>query len=126
MNNKIKNLYLQGKSCAEIANLYNCSETFIYNKLKSLGIIIRSRSEANQIFPSFIFVTLYNMGLSSSQIGRLLGIDSSTVTKRLHSIKFPLRFRDVAFRIRYTNNEFKKYFMNSNILTKLENLINKS
>lgn len=117
-------LYSQGKSCAEIAYLNNCSETSTYNRLKSLGITMRSRSEANQTFPDFIFIALYNVGLSTSQIGRLLSIDSSTVTKRLHTLRFPLRSRYVASRIRYTEKEFKQYFIIPGILNQLMMLVN--
>lgn len=116
-------LYSEGKSCADIARLNNCSETSIYNRLKSLGVTIRSRSEANQILPDFIFILLYNMGLSSSQIGRLLGVCPSAVTKRLHTLRFPLRSRGVALSIRYTEKEFKRHFMNIDVLSRLEQLI---
>ena len=119
---KVTELYSQGRSCSEIACLDSCSETSIYNRLKSIGVTMRSRSEANQIFPDFIFIALYNIGLSASQIGRLLGVDPSTVTKRLHTLKFPLRSRNVASRIRYTNEEFKRYFMVSGVLDQLMEL----
>ena len=117
-------LYSDGESCAEIARLGNCSETSMYNRLKSLGVIMRSRSEANQIFPNSIFINLYNVGLSASQIGRLLGVDSSTVTKRLHTMLFPLRSRQVASRIRYTEEEFKRYFMVPGVIDQLMELVN--
>jgi DNA-binding CsgD family transcriptional regulator len=120
---KVTELYFQGKSCAEVARLDNCSETSMYNRLKSLNVTMRSRSEANQIFPDFIFVALYNIGLSVSQIGRLLGINPSTATKRLHSLNFPLRSRYVASAIRYTEEEFNKYFMVSGFLDKLSKLV---
>lgn len=116
-------LYSEGKSCADIARLNNCSETSIYNRLKSLGVTIRSRSEANQILPDFIFILLYNMGLSSSQIGRLLGVCPSAVTKRLHTLRFPLRSRGVALSIRYTEQEFQTHFMNVDVLSQLEQLV---
>jgi DNA-binding CsgD family transcriptional regulator len=116
---KVIELYSQGESCAAVARFDGCSETSMYNRLKSLRVKMRSRSEANQIFPDFLFISLYNIGLSSSQVGRLLGVDSSTVTKRLHTLKFPLRSRCVASRIRYTEKEFKRYFMVSNIIDQL-------
>lgn len=119
---KVIELYAQGKSCAEVARIGECSETAIYNKLESLGVTMRSRSEANKIFPDSIFIALYNIGLSASQIGRLLGVNSSTVIKRLHTLKFPLRSRQVASRIRYTEEEFKQYFMVSGIIDKLMKL----
>ena len=119
---KVIELYSQGESCAAIACLDGCSETSMYHRLKALGVTMRSRSEANQIFPDFVFVALYNLGLSTSQTGRLLGVDPSTVTKRLRSLKFPLRSRRVATRIRYTEDEFKKYFMVPGILDELMEL----
>ena len=119
-NAKIRDLYEKHmKSCAEIAIVDGRSETTIYNALKVLGVQMRSRSKANQIFPDFLFITLYNLGLSSSQIGRLLGIHTSTVSKRLHHLRFPLRSRDVAIDIRYSENEFKHYFMNPKFLNTL-------
>jgi hypothetical protein len=122
---KVKELYSSGKSCAELARLDWCSETSMYNRLLSLGVKIRSRSEANQIFPNSIFITLYNLGLSVSQIGRLLGVDSSTVTKRLHILRFPLRSRNVASKIRYTEEEFMRYFMVPCVLDKLVELVDR-
>lgn len=116
---KVIELYTQGRSCAEVARSDRCSETTMYNRLKSLGVKIRNRSEANQIFPNSIFISLYNIGLSSSQIGRLLGVNPSTATKRLHTLQFPLRTRCVACRIRYTEEEFKRYFMVPDILDQL-------
>ena len=121
---KVTELYSDRKSCADIARIGSCSETLIYNRLKSLGISMRSRSEANQIFPDSIFIILYNLGLSTSQIGRLLGINSSTVTKRLHTLHFPLRSRNVASRIRYTEEEFKRHFMVPGIIDQLIELTN--
>lgn len=121
---KMRLLYIdQMKSCAEIARILCRSETSIYNELKSMGIIMRNRSEANKIFPDFIFIRLYNMGLSASQIGRLLGVHSSTVVKRLGGLGFPLRSRDVAVSIRYTEEEFQRHFMTTEVLGKLAVLV---
>ncbi len=116
---RVIELYSMGKSCANIAQLDCCSETSVYNRLKELGVSIRSRSQANKIFPDSIFISLYNIGLSSSQTGRLLGIDSSTVRKRLRVLKFPLRSRKLASRIRYTEKEFNLHFMVPDIVNQL-------
>ncbi len=120
---KVIELYSDGESCASIARLGKCSETTIYTRLKTtLGVEMRSRSEANQIFPDFIFVCLYNMGLSASQVGRLLGVDSTTVIKRLHKIRFPLRSRNLARQIRYTEDEFLQHFMVHDVLGTISQL----
>jgi len=123
---QVMELYSQGDSCAEVAKADGCSETSMYHRMKSLGIIMRSRSMANKVFPDFVFILLYNIGLSVSQTGSLLGVDASTVTKRLHSMKYPLRSRDVAFRIRYTNEEFRKHFMIPEVINKLTHLVENS
>jgi len=122
-NTEVKKEYSFGKSCAEVAALDGCSETSMYNRMRDLGVTMRSRSEANQLFPNSVFILLYNLGLSTSQIGRLLGVNSSTVTKRLHLLKFPLRSRRVASRIRYTEEEFNQYFMVPDILDQLSKLV---
>lgn len=124
LNDKeVMKTYSLGKSCVEVAELDGCSETSMYNRMMGLGVVMRSRSEANQLFPNSIFILLYNLGLSTSQIGRLLGVNSSTVTKRLHIMKFPLRSRRVASRIRYTEEEFNKHFMVPDILDQLTQLV---
>jgi len=110
------------QSCAAIAIMDGCSETTMYHRLKNLGVKIRDRSEANKIFPDSIFIKLYNLGLSNSQVARLLGVNTSTVTKRLRHIHFPLRIRDVAVAIRYTEEEFRKFFMDSSFVAKLISL----
>lgn len=110
-DNDLVDLYVKSKkSCAEIAKICLCSETKIYSKLKSLGVDIRSRSESNLRCPDRYFVLLYNLGLSSSQIGAILEIDPSTVKKRLRNLEFPLRARSVASLIRYTDDEVRKFF----------------
>lgn len=109
---KIIDLYTNHKkSCSEIAAMCGCSESKIYTLLSRLNIRMRSRSEANKIFRDGIFIILYNLGLSSSQIGQILGIDSSTVRKRLKSINFPLRNKKVAAEIEYTNEELQRFFL---------------
>ncbi len=123
---QITELYTQGNSCAEIARINECSETSVYMRLKARGVKMRSRSQANQLFPNSVFMSLYNIGLSASQIGRLLGVDSSTVIKRLHTIKFPLRSRDVAFKIRYSEEEFQRHFMVSDVIGQLMILVDQS
>jgi len=80
---------------------------------------MRNRSEANKVFPDSVFILLYNVGLSSSQVAILLGVSSSTVTKRLQSINFPLRLRKVACSVRYTDEEFEQHFLVPEIISAL-------
>jgi len=116
-------LYSSRHSCSDIAEMDGCSVTSMYNRLKSLDVTMRSRSNANKLFPDSVFVRLYNVGLSVSQVGRILGVDSSTVTKRLHAINYPLRSRRVASQIRYTEEEFRRFFMVPDVLDHIVELV---
>lgn len=121
---KICVLYQNDKlSCAAIAKLDGRSESTIYNIIRSSGINLRDRSTANQIFPTSIIIKLYNLGLSCSQIGRLLGIDASTITKRLQTNNFPMRSKSMAANIRYSKEEFQRYFFNPKTLKALANAV---
>jgi DNA-binding CsgD family transcriptional regulator len=108
---KITALYVHGRqSCAQIASIDGRSETTIYNLLINNGIEMRNRSEANKVFSDFILIALYNLGLSCSQIGKLLDIHPTTIIKRLELNRFPLRSKKVAAAIRYSNEEFNEFF----------------
>ena len=108
-------------SCRDISAKDGRSEATIYKILKDNDVELRSRSEANKIFPDNAIIRLYNLGLSCTQIGRLLGLDPSTITKRLHLLGFPMRNRNLAAAIRYSEEEFKRHFFNSEFLKVLEN-----
>lgn len=111
-NQEIIDLYTNHhKSCAEIAFLGHCSETTIYNSLKKSDVLLRDKSEANKKFPDLICVKLYNLGLSVSQIAKVLMVDPSTIVKRLRLLNFPLRSRKTAMSIRYNKNEFNKLLL---------------
>ncbi len=110
---KIVDRYTKLKhSCRDIAKVDGRSESTIYFILKNNSVSLRSKSEANKIFSDSILISLYNLGLSSPQISKILGIHQTTIVKRFKKIKFPLRMRDNAKAIRYTREEFKKYFHN--------------
>jgi len=120
----MRSLYENHKfSCASIAKLDGRSETTIYNILKCLNVKIRSRSEANQIFSDSVLINLYNMGLSYTQIAKLLGTHFSTISKRFRLLEFPARSKILASAIRYNDTEFKRYFYNKTILDDLTELV---
>jgi hypothetical protein len=119
---EIVNLYNSGLSCSDISKLDGRCETIIYNILKD-NVKIRSRSEANKIFPDFLLVGLYNLGLSTSQIGELLGIHQSTVSKRFKKLNFPLRNKSVANKIAYSKQEFNQIFMDDDFKQNLREMI---
>lgn len=109
-------------TCAEIATMDGRSESTIW-KIVDKHSVSRSRSEAIKVAPDLLLIQLYNMGLSQGQIGILLDIHQSTVAKRLSSCEFPARPRNVAARIAYTDEEFKKYFMKSSFKRRLKSLM---
>lgn len=108
-------------TCAEIATLDGRSQSTIW-KIVDKNNVSRSRSEAIKIVPDLLFIQLYNIGLSQGQIATLLDIHQSTVAKRLSSCDFPTRPRDVAAKIAYTREEFKKYFLKSSFRKRLKSL----
>jgi DNA-binding CsgD family transcriptional regulator len=122
VKNKICKAYTEESlSCRAIARNLNISEATVYYILKSNGIKLRDKSEANKIFPDRVLINLYNMALSAKQIGTILGIHPTTVTKRLSKLNFPVRSKEMAQRIKYTEEEFQKYFMNQDFILKIIN-----
>jgi len=110
----IVDLYTNKKlSCADIALQDGRSESTIYKILLKNKIKMRNKSEANQIFDDSILKFMYNLGLSLSQIAEVLGIDATTISKRFTQIDFPTRIPCQAKGVRYTKEEFKRFFMNN-------------
>ena len=110
----IISLYLNEKlSCADIALQDGRSESTIYKILVKNKVRLRNRSEANQIFDDCLLKFMYNLGLSLSQMAEILGIDATTISKRFTLINFPTRIPCQARGVRYTKEEFKKFFMNN-------------
>lgn len=119
-NDEIIEFYINNKlSCAEIAKIDGRSESTIYKVLIENNIKLRNKSEANKIISDEKLIKLYNLGLSFSQIGKLLHIDSSTIAKRFKMLNFCVRPNDVAKSIRYTNEEFNRFFLNSKFINKI-------
>ncbi len=73
--NKIKDLYLSGKTCKEIGTLLNKSERTISGHLKTLGIQIRSSKKINQED----FEKLWNDGKSDKEIADYFGVKEITI-----------------------------------------------
>lgn len=120
VNEQICKAYTEdGLSCRAIARNRNISEATVYYVLKSNGVKLRDKSEANKIFPDRVLINLYNMALSAKQIGIILGIHPTTVTKRLSKLDFPVRSKEMAQRIKYTEEEFRKYFMNQDFIVRI-------
>ncbi len=121
LSDKIVDLYCNERlSCAAIAEQDGRSESTVYNILRTKNIKCRNRSQANKIFSDQLFIKLYNLGLSCSQIGRLLGIHPSTVIKRLHRCQFAMRDRNMAKVIRYTEQEFQNFFCNAEFIDQIK------
>lgn len=110
------------KTIREISFIDGRSESTIYKILIENDVALRDKSEANKIISDKVLIKLYNLGLSFSQIGTLIGIDPTTVSKRFTSLGFSTRSSCVAKNIKYSDNEFKKYFCNKKFMSKI-NLI---
>jgi len=103
-------------SCSDISSQLNICQATVYNILKNNNIILRDKSTANKIFSDDLLIKLYNIGLSCSQIGKVLGIHPSTVVKRFQKCDFPLRNKNLSHQIKYSEDEFNKYFMCSSFM----------
>lgn len=122
-DNEIIRLYVYDKlPCSKIADLTNKSEATIYKILIQNKTKLRNKSEANKIFSDKILIILYNFGLSIRQIGKLLGIHPTTISKRFNTIHFPVRSSKVAKSIGYTDQEFNHYFYNKGFINKIKKL----
>lgn len=115
---------LKHLSCQAIAQIDGRSSTTIYLILKRKNVKLRNKSEANQFFNNNILIQLYNLGLSYQQIGKLLGLDPSTIAKRFNNINYPTRSKRTSINLRYSDEEFERYFCNQDFLEVLGELIN--
>jgi len=119
---KIQNiidLYKKGDTCNDISIKHNLSASTIYKILIENKVELRNKSEANKIVSDKVLIKLYNMGLSYSQIGMLLNINPSTISKRFGLLGFDSRCRSVAKLIKYSDAEFNRFFLNDEFLNKL-------
>jgi len=116
LNTDIVCLYKNGKSCRDISLLDGRSESTIYKILLDNQVLLRNKSEANKIVSDEKLIKLYNLGLSFSQIGQICMIDPSTVAKRFKTLNYTSRSSILAKSIKYTNEEFKRFFMNHNFI----------
>jgi len=104
---KMGKLYIEGCSCADIADIDGRSEATIYHLLKNdKNVTIRSRSEANHLFPDIILIHLYNLGLSCCQMSQILNVHPTTIIKRFKTLNFPIRSKEMAAKLHYDNSEF--------------------
>jgi len=116
-NEEIVDLYLIKKlTCFDISKIDGRSTTTVYKILLQNNVKLRNKSESNKLFPDEILIRLYNIGLSCYQIGNILGINSSTVSKRFNKINFPTRTKSQSKKIGYSQEEFKRFFLDNNIV----------
>jgi len=110
---EIVRLYVgENRSCGDISLLDGRCESTIYKILLENNIKLRDRSEANKIVSDEMLIKLYNLGLSLTQVGILVGVNPTTISKRFTLIDFPTRPACQAKGVGYTKEEFKRFFMN--------------
>lgn len=123
INSEIIRLYKnEHLSCSDISSIDGRSEATIYKILLDQKVSIRNKSDANKLFPDDILIILYNMAMSFRQIGKLLGIHPTTISKRFNKIHFPIRSSKSSRSIKYSNEEFRKYFYNPVFINQLRQL----
>jgi len=91
--NKIKNLYVSKRNTTkEIAKIMGVNHGTISKRLKEMNIKIRNHSEAISLnLDNNKIKELYNKGLSTIKIGKILGVCPITITKRLRKIGIKIR-----------------------------------
>jgi len=112
----IIDLYNKGFSFRAIAKIDGRAANTIRKIILDNKIPIRSRSAAIRKFPTELAIVLYNLGLSAQQVGDILGVDQSTVVKRFSTINFPMRTRNVANDIGFSDEEYRQFFLTDVLL----------
>lgn len=105
---RIKELYLEGRSSIEIGRIMKCHGCTIIERLKGVGVKIRSGGEAKRLslkkygHPLWLGLNeekireLYSKGHSSKDIGEIIGCDGNTIIKRLKKMGVKIRNRNEA------------------------------
>jgi len=95
---KVVDLYYEGRSISHIAALFGVSSGPIKGILTSNGIKTRSLSEQSLINSDFLhpnvdieyFHNLNKGGVSTEELGRMVGIKGETIKRRLERADFPI------------------------------------
>ena len=106
----IVQLYVAGNSASWIAQRDGRSSMTIYKRLKANGVTRRSRAESNRRMDLTKAGKLYSMGLSTPQIGRVMGIHPTTVLKGLQASGFPMRTAVTGAEVAYSDEEVDRWF----------------
>lgn len=81
-NEKIIQLYKEGKSCEEIATLFNCTSQCISQKLRKIGVA--TRSVAGYYTPDELkeirrkIAELRSQNLTFKEIGKIVGLSHTS------------------------------------------------
>jgi len=128
----IKEQYLEGKSTAQIAKEFNCSDVSVGNLLKKLGTKIRSPLECHKkllinehgynfkILDENYIKYAYLSGKSMEQIAKELSCSSPTISKRLKKLNVNFKTSSEIF------SELRKGDKNPRFLEIDENYIKNS
>ena len=91
-NEKIKQMYEDGKGSAQIAKQLNVSTNTILNRLKRMGIERRKQHGRPALsLDNEKIKQMYENGFSSHAIGEELGVSFKTIIKRLKAMGVPIR-----------------------------------
>lgn len=78
----MKQRYLDGETCQQIANGMGCSVSTVWLRLQKMGVMMRSRGKVVDLDTREV-VRLYTEGLSCAEIAALLHCDSKVIWRRL-------------------------------------------
>jgi DNA-binding Lrp family transcriptional regulator len=82
--------YEAGATVYELATEFGCHRTTVAERLKKAGIVMRGQSPTPDVIDSM--VCLYESGLSFREVGKQLGLSTSTVRNCLRERQ--IRARD--------------------------------
>lgn len=106
----IAKLYQNGISAGTIAVRDGRSSATIINRLKAQNIPRRRRGDANRRCDIITAGRFYDMGLSTNQIGHLMGLHPTTVLKALQAHGYPIRSVETGVKVAFDRDELERWF----------------
>ena len=116
---KMVDMYVNQKiNLTEIGKKLNIHRTTVCDKLIRLGVKIRAKGEAHTIELDIVKLEdMYvNQKMSSTKIGEIMGVDASTIRKKLKILGIPRRSRSEVNALR--NTQKKKDYSRKNMSTR--------
>ena len=78
--NRVISLYKSGKTCSEIATIFNCSKPLINKRLSGWGVTMRDGRVSVDVDR---LISLYKSGMSENAVSKKLGFSRQVIRRRL-------------------------------------------